>query len=90
MLPSNDVSWDSKVDLTSPGFVTLDITVIPNVFVLHTFDNRYPVVRMLPDDFSNMVRVLMPDVNAEPVGLHDVLVENLSNTPDYHIKPVSA
>ena len=90
MLPSNDVSWDSKVDLTSPGFVTLDITVIPNVFGLHTFDNRYPVVRMLPDDFSNMVRVLMPDVNAEPVGLHDVLVENLSNTPDYHIKPVSA
>ena len=42
----------------------------------------------LSGDSSNMVRVLVPDENAEPVGFHNVLVENLSNTPDYHVKPV--
>ena len=32
----------------------------------------------------------MLDVNASPVWFHDVLVDNLSNTPDYHVQPVSA
>ena len=77
MLPSNDVCWDSKVDLTSPGVVTLDTTVVPDILGLHAFDKWAPVVRLLPGEFSNMVRVLVPDVNAEPVGFHDVLVENL-------------
>ena len=90
ILPSNDVSRDSKVDLTSPGVVTLDTTVVPDVFGLHTFDNRALVVQVLPGEFSNTVQVLVPDVNAAAVGFHDVLVENLSNTPDYHVKPVSA
>ena len=34
VLPSNDMCRNSKVDLTSPGVVTLD------VFGLHTFDKR--------------------------------------------------
>ena len=80
MNPSNDVSRDSNVDLTSPGAVTLDTTVVPDVFGLHTFDNRAPVVQVLPGDYSNMVRVLVPDGNAK-LEFHDILVENLSNTP---------
>ena len=45
---------------------------------------------MLPGCFVNTVRVLVPDDCADPVGFHDVLVENLSDTPDYHVRPVSA
>ena len=48
------------------------------------------MVRVLPGDSSNMVCVLVQDENIEPVGSHDFLVENLSNTPDYHVKPVLA
>ena len=50
MLTLNDVSRDSKVDLASPGVVTLDTTVVPDV-------------RVLPGEFLNTVRVLVPDVN---------------------------
>ena len=90
MLPLNDVSRDLKMDLSSPGVVTLDTTIVPDVFGLHAFDHRAPAVRVLPGKFSNTVRVLVLDVNVAPVGFHDVLVANLSNTPVYHVKPVSA
>ena len=70
--------------------MTLDTAVVPNIFGLHAFDSRELVVRVLPGEFSNTVRMLVPDVNAEPVGFHDVLVDNLLNTPDYHVNPVSA
>ena len=52
--------------LTSPGVVVLDTTVVPDVVGLCSFDDRAPVVRMLPGDFGNTVRVLVPDVRAEP------------------------
>ena len=55
MRSSNDVSRDLQVDLTSPGVVTLDTTVVPDVFGLHAFDNLAPVARVLPGEFSNMV-----------------------------------
>ena len=74
MRPSNDVDRDSKVDLTTLGVVTLDTTIVPDVFCLHAFDNRDPVVRVLVGAFSNMVRVLVPDAAATPVGFHDILV----------------
>ena len=80
MLPLNDMCWNSKVDLTSPGVVTLDTTVVPDVFGLHAFDDRAPVVRVLPGDFLHTVRMLDPDDCANPVGFHDVHVENLSNS----------
>ena len=74
---SNDVSWDSNVDLTSLGVVTLDATVIPDVFRLHAFDTRVPVLWVLSGNFSNMVRVLVLDGNAKSVGFHDVILENV-------------
>ena len=49
MLPSNDTYRNSKVDLTLPGVVTMDTTVVPDVFKLHALDERAPVVRRLPE-----------------------------------------
>ena len=45
---------------------------------------------MLPGNFSNTVRVLVPDATATPVGFHDIMIENLSNTPDRHARLLSA
>ena len=58
MLPSNYVSRDSKVDLTSSGDVTLDTTVVPDVFGLHAFNNRAPVVRCACGEFINNTGLL--------------------------------
>ena len=55
MRPSNDVDQDSKVDLNTLGVVTLDTSNVPDVFGLDAFDNREPVVRVLPGAFSNTV-----------------------------------
>ena len=40
MRPSNYVNRDSNVNLTTLGVVTLDTTIVPDVFGLHAFDNR--------------------------------------------------
>ena len=63
---------------------------MPDMFALRAFDQRELAVRVLPGDFSNTVRVLVPDATATPVGFHYVLIENMSNTPDYHARLVSA
>ena len=68
------------------GVVDLDTSIMPDVFGLRAFDHREPVVRMLLGEFENMVQVLVPDATATPVGFHDVLLENLSNTPDYRAR----
>ena len=80
---------DMCVDLTSPGIVVLDTTVVPDVVGLRTFDDRAPVVRVLPSDFGNTVRVLVPDVRAEPSGFHDLLIDNLSGSKTCHVRPAS-
>ena len=78
------------MDLTSPGVVVLDTTVVPDVVDLPAFDDRAPVVRVLPGDFGNTVQVLVPDIRAEPRGFHDLLIENLSGTKACHVRPASA
>ena len=83
MQSSNDTHVDSKVGLDTLGVVDLD------VFGLRAFDFREPVVWVLPGDFSNMVRVLVPDATATLVGFHDVMIENISSTPDYRTRMVS-
>ena len=40
--------------------------------------------------FLEHVRVLVPDATPTPVGFHDVMIENLSNTTDYRARLVSA
>ena len=58
------------------------------MFGLRTFDSRELVARVLPGAFRNTIRVLVPDSAAEPRGFHDVILENLSATPDYRAKMV--
>ena len=52
MRPSNDADRDSKVDLTTLGVVNLDTSIVPDVFGLHAFDNREPIVRVRPETGS--------------------------------------
>ena len=57
---------------------------------LHAFKDEAALVRVLPDDFPNIVRVLVPDDRAEPRGFHNLLIEDLSATEDCHDQPASA
>ena len=43
-----------------------------------------PVVWVLPGDFGDIVRVLVPDDRTEPRMFHDILIEKVS------VRPVSA
>ena len=43
---------------------------------------------MLPGDFRNLVCVLVPDVTSGPMGFHDIILENLAGTPDYHARRI--
>ena len=85
--------WDPSVntcdDITWPGVVVLETTIVPDVVGLHAFDDRAPVFRVLPGDFGNTVRVLVPDARAEPREFHDILIENLSGMKPCHIRPAS-
>ena len=85
-----DPSVDTCVDLTLSGIVVLDTTVVPDVVGLHAFDDRAPVVRVLPGGFRNIVRVLVPDDRAEPRGFHDLLIENFSGMEACYVRPTSA
>ena len=52
--------------LTSPEIVVLDMVG------LHVYDDKAARVRVLPGDFLNIVRVLVPDDRAAPRGFHDL------------------
>ena len=45
-----------------------------------------PVVRVLPGDFSNTIRMLVPDVAATLVAFHDILIEYLRSMPEFRAK----
>ena len=83
MQPSNDLNQARIVDFTTLGVVNLDTSMMPDVFGLRAFDSREPVVRVLSGDFQNLVRVLVPEETAVPMGFHDIIIEDLSGTPDY-------
>ena len=83
MQPSNDTYQDMVVDLTTLGVVDLNTSIMPDVFGLRAFDSREPVARILPGDFANTICMLVPDATAAPIGFHDVMLENLANSPDY-------
>ena len=71
MRPSHDIDQDTLENLTTLGVVDLDI-----------FDSRKLVVRVLPGEFVNTIRMLVPDATAMPIGFHDVMMENLITMPD--------
>ena len=66
------------MDLTTLGVVILDTTIVPDVFGLHAFDDRAPVVRVLPGEFSNTVWVLVP------VGFHDGISQRIGGKAFEH------
>ena len=88
MRPSNDLNQDKIVDLTTLGVVDLDTSMMPDVSGLWPLDSREPVVWVLPRDFLNLVHVLVPDATAVPMGFHDIIIEDLSGTPDYRARRI--
>ena len=42
--------------------------------------------RVLPGQFGNLVRVLIPDAAATPMEFHDIILEDLVGTPDSQTK----
>ena len=81
MRHSNDLNQDKTVDLTSLGVVDLDISMMPDVFGLRVFVSREPVV-------WDLVCVLVPDAMAAPIGFHNIIIEDLSGTPDYRARRI--
>ena len=69
------------------GGVTLDTTIVPDVFWLHAFDTRPPVVQVPPGNFSTMVCVLVPDSKADPVGFHDYQTRRIIMSSRCHWLP---
>ena len=91
--PRGTHTWDPPkryTYLTSPGVVVLDTTVVPDVVGLHAFDDKAVLVRVLPGDCPNIVRVLVPDDRAVLRGFHDLLLEDLLSTEACHVRPASA
>ena len=58
------------------------------MFGLRAFDSREPVVWMLLGDFQNLVRVLVPDATAGPMGFNDIILEDLTGTPYYRARRI--
>ena len=89
MRPSHDINQDTVVDLSTLGVVDMDASLMLDVFGLLAFDSQEPVVWVLPGEFGNSIRVLVPDATAMTTGFHDVLLENLANTPDHRARSIS-
>ena len=70
--------------------VDLDLSISPDAFGLRAFDVSKPLTCMLPGPFSNELRLLIPDLGITPAGFHDVVIENLADTPTWwarHLHP---
>ena len=67
--------------LSSLGVVDLDLSITPDMFGLRAFDVAKPLTCMLPGQFPNELRLMIPDLGIAPEGFHDILIEDLSATP---------
>ena len=52
-----------------------------DVFGLRTFDESKPITRMLTGQSANELRLLVPDMDINPQGFHDILIKDLSASP---------
>ena len=59
---SNDVDHSDPMGLASLGVVDLDLAIVLDVFGLRVFDSAKPITQMLPGQFPNELRVLIPDL----------------------------
>ena len=65
----------SSIDLESPGVVTFDTSVVPDVLGLKAFYGDDEPLWVLPGMAENIIRILVPDDRAEPRGFHDILCD---------------
>ena len=63
--------------------VELDTSIVPDIFGLRALDSREPISRILPGQFPNELRVLIPDAGAAPVAFHDIVMMDLGATPEW-------
>ena len=61
----------------------MDLSITPDVFGLRAFDVAKPLTRMLPGQFPNELRLMIPDLGIASEGFHDILIEDLSATPSW-------
>ena len=88
MRPSNDSDRSGPIGLSSLGVVDLDTSIVPDVFGLRAFDSGEPISLMLPGQFPNELRVLMPDAGAAPVAFHDIIITDLGATPEWRTRRI--
>ena len=81
MRVSNDVDHSDPKCLSSLGVVDLDLSITLDVFGLRAFDVAKPLTRMLPGQFPNELRLMIPDLGIALEGFHDIVIEDLSATP---------
>ena len=77
MRSSNDNDQADPVGLSSLGVVDLYTSSLLEDFGLWAFDSREPISRMLPGQFPNELRVLIPDAGTAPVAFHDIVMTDL-------------
>ena len=65
------------------GVVDLDLSITPDAFGLRAFDVAKPLTRMLPGQFANELRLMIPDLGIAPQGFHDIVIEDLAATPTW-------
>ena len=75
---SGNEGWSGREALSSLGVVDLDLSITPDVFGLRAFYEAKPFTRMLTGQYPNELRLLIPDMDIAPQGLHDIAIENLS------------
>ena len=80
MCVSHDVDRSDPKGLSSSGVVDLDLSITPDVFGLRAFDMAKPLTRMLPGQFANELRLMIPDLGIAPEGFHDIVIEDLAAT----------
>ena len=78
MRKSHDADFSEPQGLSSLGVLHLDLSITLDVFGLRAFDGSKPLTRMLS---ANELRLLVPDMDIIPQGLHDILIDDLSASP---------
>ena len=64
----------------------MDTSIVPDVFGLRSFDSRESISRMLPGQFPNEHRALIP--GATPVCFHDIIMSDLQATPAWQARRI--
>ena len=76
MRGSLDVGRSDPKCLSSLGVVDLDLSLTPDVFGLRAFDVDNLLTHMMPGQFSNELRLMIPDLGIAPEGFHDIVIED--------------